>query len=199
MKFLKCLLILSINTLFNQFLQAQSSTADSDFSKAVSLSNIVYAEQKFINSIDQAAELDYPVGLASEGDRHDYSIILSRDEVNNELSALNAYMLFVIPQSGDTLGFMASNIQLDADGGLVGDVKMSLIKQKNFNLGKDIKVTILGGENGTFAIFGCEGFKNMTISGRIDLSSKTFARENPQTGALTGDSISTYFTVSIQD
>jgi len=173
---------------------------EAEYKKAINLSEVVKTESRFVEKIDAINAVDYPIGLVAEGKGIEYSIIIDKDEINEKGSFLSAYMVFVIPQSGDTLGFAAHMIPLDADGGITGDVKLSLIKPISFKLGSDILITILGGNDGSYALFGCNGFKSMTISANIDFSSETFLCEDTKTGEpILGKKLTTNFKTTIED
>ncbi len=175
------------------------STDEKEFSRAVTISEIVQKEQRFVSKLNNLNEIVYPVGLISEGKDIGYAILLSTDEVNASGALLSAYMLFVIPQSGDTLGFAANKIPITNDGGFAGDIKLTLIKSHTFSLGNNISITIKGGENGSYVLMGCEGFKRMAISADVELSSEIFVQENPQTGVQTGNKVTTSFSVEVED
>ncbi len=198
LQFMRQILIIIFLTVFKTFI-LQSEESSNDFERAKHVSNLVIAEKRYIDDINASQEVSYPIGLVAEGKELEYAILLDRDEVNKQSSLLSAYMLFTVPQSGDTLGFVAHNIALDEEGGLAGDIVLTLIKSVKIKLGQDIQLEILGGTNGSNVIFGCKGFKSMTINAQLELSSETFVRENPVTGQVLSDKITTQFSVTLTD
>lgn len=177
----------------------EAENVNADFERAKDISSLVMAEKRFIDHINATNEISYPVGLVAEGKELEYAILLDKDELNKQSSTLSAYMLFVVPQSGDTLGFVAHSIPINEDGGLTGDVVLTLIKSIRIKLGQDIQLEILGGPGGSNVVFGCNGFKSMTLSAQLELSSETFAREDPATGNTRADKITALFTATVTD
>jgi hypothetical protein len=201
---LNCKTFLQTATTDSGFLENEDNTlSDSllqEVEKANYLADYVTKEQRIINKLDSSTMMVYPVGLVSQGGDLNYAIILDQDEVNKNGSLLNAYMSFKVPQSSDSLAFVAKNIPLSTNGGISGDVKLDLINTATIPLGQYIRLKILGGEGKSFVIFGCDGFKSMQISAEVEFSQSVFLCENPSTGEIIPNKqLTSSFSITIND
>ncbi len=177
-----------------------SDSAKKEVNRAHTLADLVAKEQRLVNKLDSSSLMEYPVGIVSQGNDINYAIILNKDEITTEGSFLTAYMSFKVPQSDDSLAFIARDIMLNADGGIQGDVKLELVNNATIDIGKDIKLNILGGEGNSYVMFNCNGFKSMTIAASVEFSPDVFLCENPVTGDTIKDKqLKTTFSTTIDN
>jgi hypothetical protein len=159
-------------------------TIEKAVNHAHSLATLVAKEQRLMDKLDSSNLMEYPVGIVSDGNDLNYAIILDKDEITPDGSLLTAYMSFKVPQSTDSLAFIARDIKLSSKGGIEGEVKLELMNSAYINISKSVRVKILGGPGNSYVLFDCNGFKNMTISAEVQFASNVFVCENPVTGDI---------------
>ena len=168
--------------------------------KVKEIERLVSSQKRFIEKLDAATIMEYPVGIVKTFGNSNYTILLNQDEITPQGATLNAYMSFPVPQSTDSLSFSATGIPLSSDGGFSGDIKLVLLSSHYINLGNNVRLKILGGENKSYVTFNCNGFKNMTISAEVEFAGSVFLCEDPTTGnILPNKKLKSEFSITIEN
>lgn len=132
----------------------------------------VKSENRFVKYLDSTALIDLPVGLVSGDGKDDYAILIDSLVITPTHAYLTVYMCIPIPQSDKKLVFRGDNIRLSKSAGITGDARVFLVNDVPGIeiLGTKSTMTILGGNDNTYASWDCNGFKEINLSADIQFS-----------------------------
>jgi len=115
--------------------------------KINSLAEKVEVQGRLIDKLDPNYEARYPLGIAKNIGGLNYIIVLENDEITTQGAFINAYMSFIIPQSGKRICFAAQKVPLSASGGINGIVELVLVDNEIINLGSFMQLVLYGRDN----------------------------------------------------
>jgi len=144
--------------------------------KADNLLNYINENNKFISSLNYLDGLMLPVGLKQENAKADYAIIITKFEIKEGKSFLDAYLSFKIPGKNKKIAFKGTHLRFHKEGGIVDGV-LELVSNYTFDLTSKIDMTLNGGGK-TFVAFDCSGFKQMTVDADIKFDPTYFLPED---------------------
>lgn len=151
--------------------------------------------KKYIDILDSSRIISLPVGLPNALKNPNYDIAITQANLQSGGATFNASMMIINPFDSKKLCFEAQNIPFSYSGGITGDARLILVSEKTFKICNGVKMSVL---SGSFVEFNCNGFKSLTIKGKVVLSGKTFVKVNALGDSIAGP-IEAYFETTIND
>lgn len=216
MRFLKILFILGLyiitpNVLFAQKnLQSKAESIYEDLTENVekidsvasatearinTVFDSIRSLKKYINILDSSRIISLPVGLPNVLKSPNYDIAITQANFHTGGATFNASMMIINPFDGKRLCFEAQNVPFSYSGGMSGDARLLLVSEKSFKICNGVRMFVLPG---SFVEFNCNGFKSLTLKGKVVLSGKTFVKVNASGDSISGP-IEAYFETTIND
>lgn len=151
--------------------------------------------KKYINILDSSRIISLPVGLPNVLKSPNYDIAITQANFHTGGATFNANMMIINPFDGKRLCFEAQNVPFSYSGGMSGDARLLLVSEKSFKICNGVRMFVLPG---SFVEFNCNGFKSLTLKGKVVLSGKTFVKVNTSGDSISGP-IEAYFETTIND
>jgi len=136
-----------------------------------SVCQVVASEGRYVERIDSSAFFNLPVGILGPGEDPDYAIVITRVVLEPGRAYFDACFQVTNPSDGTKLAFAAEEVPFTFRGGLAGPFRLMLIQEINLTFLHDASLTVLPG---SYAEAGCDGFKALSIKGRVVLSPEIF-------------------------
>lgn len=143
-------------------------------------------KQKLVHLLDLKSTLELPVGIHKEIGGVDYTILVDSVQLSPSGGNLTAALILELPQStpGNTkrLFFRASKIAFNSEGGLTGDVKLTLLEDLPIRLGGENGSSVLNlkaSQGRTYIEWDCSGFKSLSVQGEVIFSRSFLIPEMP--------------------
>jgi hypothetical protein len=167
--------------------------------KAMEAHQRVMEKNAFVSNLAEAAFMELPVGIASADNNPSYAIILSKIEVNDRGTYVDAYLMFELPNTGDKIAFRGKNIEFTYDGGFTGSGRLELVGTYPIKLSNHALLSLVGTRGNTFVDFDCNGFKGMGIEAELEFSRDIIIPEDEKGKPLPGNErVRTRFTTYAQ-
>ena len=167
--------------------------------RAHSLRDEVEKAQRFKETLDAYTVIDLPIGIVKSGGALDYSVVIDKITFSPQGSVLDAYVSFIIPQTGDRIAF-GGLVPLSRDGGIVGTAKIYLLGDHFIKLSETSLLTLVGSKNaGTFVEIDCNGFKGMSIEAVVEFSKDVVKPVDANGKALDNQRLIINFQTYVQD
>lgn len=167
--------------------------------RAHSLREEVEKMQRFKETLDATSIIDLPMGVLKSGNFLDYSIIVDKVIFNPQGAKLDAYMSFTIPQTGHRIAF-GGTIPLSKEGGIVGTAKIYLLGDHEMELSSNSLLTIMGSKDkGTFVELDCNGFKGMSINGKVEFSRDVLIPDSVDSPKTANERVAITFQTYVSD
>jgi hypothetical protein len=139
-------------------------------------------------SLENVEEL--PIALSKEIAGQTYTVLIQEAVIRPQGAFLKAAFVFEVPKTGDTLYFQAVDIPLTS-GGLSSNSRMELLMAPPIRLSNKITLQLLPG---TKVEWGCEGYKSLTLNGKVDFSTDLIVEDRPDGSAGTEAVHATFMT-----
>lgn len=141
-----------------------------------------------------------PIGIKESRNNVEYAIVVTKVKFTPEYALIDVFARIRTPQRGAEGGkkdlyFGAESIKLSYGGKIIGDAKLSLLGEVHipFNDNKWM-LTLEGGSinkntgdsfnDNTYVIIDCDGIKELSLKGNIQISREVVVPISPDTGAL---------------
>lgn len=186
--------------IFTSNLFSQVNENKKEVEKAFSLLEEVKQADKFINRLDSAYTVDFPIGIVARGSKEmeKYALIISEMKLKGGQTYLTAYMAFTVPGTTKKIAFKGTDIPFSFDGGIYSDAKLELVSDFSIPINSNIEMRMKG-EGATSVTCDCFGFKEMTISADVLFDSTLFVPENPDGTIREGEALRTNIQTTITD
>lgn len=189
---LLCTLLLSTNVSFSQ-------TKNNSIQQIGDLNNMfarMAASNAYVEDLNynDAEAINLPIGMKRTIGGMEITIAISRFALQTSSTELGVYAKAVIPQGTNggrtVLFFGAEGIKGTHTGGLVGELKLSLLHDVEipFN-GGNTKIVLKGNglrkdrgisQSDTYMIIGCDGFHNLAIDAEVHFPTSLIVRAGGQ-------------------
>jgi hypothetical protein len=139
----------------------------------------VEKENRFVDYLDITSLIRFPVAMRTNVGVFKYTILFDSVVITPQLSLLYASMVLQTPTGN--LHFLGREIGISKTGGLTGNGKLFLVGDYPLEqVGENLKVIIKGDDKKTFVEFDCNGYKQITIDGRVVFSKNILLPENEE-------------------
>jgi len=179
---------------------------DAEVGKAMGSFNEVEKKGSYVDYINPNNLTELPLGIRENRDNVEYGIVVTKVKFTPDYALINAYARVVVPQQGmeggkKELYFGAEGIKLSYSGKIIGEAKLSLLGNINIPFNQDNWLLTLeggrinkldGGEsynNNTYVIIDCNGIKELSLKGNIQISRNVLVPLNEQGKILAKDTI----------
>ena len=174
-----------------------TDTISAERQRAMEMMTYVEENKRFVETFDETAILDLPVGIKKTIGNLNYTIVIEGMHLLPDGTYLDAYMVFAMPQTGKALAFGGKNIKFSKKGGLVSGARLQLLGDHATKVGEET-LLVFKGDGSTFIEWDCNGYKSMGIGAQLVFSRDLFLPDN-----LSEDSgnqrVTGTFTTSLSD
>ncbi len=174
--------------------------------KIEALEQRIRETNNYIDQINAQALTELPAGISKKIGNLEYMIMIDQVRAGPDRAEVDVYMSFVPPENNKRLNFMGRRIQLDKDGGITGNARLELIGDYLLNESSKMQIKLLGGKFGgpqfhspTFALFDCNGYREMSITAEATFSRSLVVPETTNGTQHPSDSLKASFGLSITD
>lgn len=141
-----------------------------------------------------------PIGIKESRNNVEYAIVVTKVRFTPEYALIDVFARIRTPQQGAEGGkkdlyFGAEGVKLSYGGKIIGDAKLSLLGEVHIPFNdKKWMLTLEGGSinkntgnasnDNTYVIIDCDGIKELSLKGNIQISREVVVPISPDTGAL---------------
>jgi hypothetical protein len=144
----------------------------------------VIKEKRLISQLDSASFFSLPLGVGGGGETgDDYAIIIDKATIYPQYAEFSAFMVLTNPFDGKKVRFRADNVKFSFKSGIQGNVRLALMEALTTKLINNVDLNWLPG---SFVEFDCRGFKQIGLTGEIELNKDVFIGVDPLTGREAG-------------
>jgi len=191
-------LLILVFSLLSTHIYAQLNALGTVQNTISSVQNVVSQAQSYITQIDAAEtkvknsnlykalvdgkEFTFPIGiLPSNGDKN-YAIVINKVFITPDGMCAEVFLKIPV-SSSKQLYFLADSVPYSRSGGFAGDLRLYLLKTDSLQIGKGYNIVFDGMDVGgldtsCFITFNCKGFKDVTITGKVNFDKRTIVKDN---------------------
>jgi len=108
-----------------------------------------------------------PVIIRSNVLGREEKIYIDNISIGPNSGTCDVYYVLYIPTTGQKFVFAAINVVFGS-GGLIGDVKLTVVNDFELRVNNSTLMRIFGGSNDTYVSFDCNGLKELSISAELE-------------------------------
>jgi hypothetical protein len=201
---LKNSLFILVFSLFSTHIYAQLNALGAVQNTISSVQNLVAQTQSLISQIDSAEkkvkdnnlykalvdgkEFTFPIGILPNNGDKNYAIVINKIFLTPD--GMYAEVFLKVPvSSSKSLYFLADSVPYSHSGGFAGDLDLYLLKTDSVQIGKGYNIVFdgmdVGGTDTSCVItFNCKGFKNLTLTGKVNFDKRTIVKDQTSKAAL---------------
>ena len=166
-----------------------------------SLYNYLTNPDNLLSNLQNDTEVELPVGIGSPGDNYQVAVVGLIVKPGEAL--FNTVAMIKAPEDRNKyLKLGAKNVCINPGGIAATDsATLYLMDDVQVNISDDVRMQLNAyeGANGTYASFGCEGFRRVYADGEIKLSPEIIRYENADGSQNETDTVSLSFATNFTD
>ncbi len=173
-----------------------STTNDSIGVINKAVSNFAMAEERgnFTQQLNPNELTELPVGIKKTKNSVEYAIVVTKAKFTPKYAIIDVFARVRTPQQGAKRGqkdlyFGAEGVKLSYKGRIIGDTKLALLGgDVHIPFNKEWMLTLEGGaidetgnanNSNTYVVIDCEGIKELSLKGNIQISRNVLTPLNP--------------------
>ncbi|WP_277486082.1 hypothetical protein [Catalinimonas alkaloidigena] len=140
-----------------------------------------------------------PVGITKNVGGYEYLVIIDSARFTPKGAFFDAYISLQFKTNGQRIAFAARNVAFHPGGlSASNDVRLALVNEATLPLGPKTKLSLPAQENKNYVAIDCNGFKAVSLEGKISFSRELLIPEDEHGNALPGQ-LETNFKVNSSD